>query len=188
MSTGIVYGSLSFFCLLFLLFAVWTICHQRKLCTEEEQESPDLNAFDWSVLTTDVWKDLQKCTLLSPPQLLCSFLPVTSFVFVVVLLSCPMAPAHRLYPTVSGSPPSSARTHRPPSTTPPGCGSSRSGSGPASPPSSKPPKSLPQSVNFTLPCTKLTPSSYPKHLLAFFFYVSNLLVFITLSVVSYYFW
>lgn len=60
--------------------------------------------------------------------------------------SCPTAPAPRLCPTASASPPSSARTRRPPFTTPPGCSSSRSGSGPASPPSSRRPKSSPQSV------------------------------------------
>ncbi|MEQ2193973.1 hypothetical protein XENOCAPTIV_019876 [Xenoophorus captivus] len=57
-----------------------------------------------------------------------------------------MAPALQPCPTASVSPPSSARTPQPPSTTPPGCGSSRSGTGHASPPSSRPQKSSPQSV------------------------------------------
>lgn len=64
--------------------------------------------------------------------------------------SCLMAPARRPCPTASVSPPSSARIHPPPSTTPPGCSSSKSGSGPASPPSSRPLKSSPQSVPLIL--------------------------------------
>lgn len=72
----------------------------------------------------------------------CFLPPLPSHVF----HSCPMAPALRLCPTASASPPSSARTRRPPFTTPPGCSSSRSGSGPASPPSSRRLKSSPQSV------------------------------------------
>lgn len=60
-----------------------------------------------------------------------------------------MAPVRRPCPTASASPPSSAHTRRPPFTTPPGCSSSRSGSGLASPPSSRPPKSSPRSVPFS---------------------------------------
>jgi len=96
------------------------------------------------VFTTDAWKDPQKYI---PPRNFYILLRLSALVtFFFLFPSCPTAPAHRLYPTVSVSPPSSARTHRPLSTTPPGCSSSRSGSGLASPPSSRPPKSLPRSV------------------------------------------
>lgn len=56
----------------------------------------------------------------------------------VSVFSCLMVPAHRPCPTASASPPSSAPTRLPPSTTPPGWSCSRSGSGHASPPFSRP--------------------------------------------------
>lgn len=118
--------------------------------------------FDWSLFTTDAWKDLQKY-IFSQNLVFLFFLPRKAFklfvhctsssfslLFCLISLqsfpSCPTAPARRLCLTASASPPSSARTHRPLSTTPPGCSSSRSGSGPASLLSSKPLKSSPQSV------------------------------------------
>lgn len=108
--------------------------------------------FDWSLFTSDALKDLQKYIFLcfsisSPAELLHPYLISSPF----LPRSSRTAPALRLCPTASASPPSSARTRRPPFTTPPGCSSSRSGSGPASPPSSRRPKSSPQSVPFNLP-------------------------------------
>lgn len=57
-----------------------------------------------------------------------------------------MVPAHQPCPTASVSRHSSARTRQPPFTTPPGCSSSRSGSGLVSPPFSRPLKSSLPSV------------------------------------------
>lgn len=97
------------------------------------------------------------------------------FYFCLMFPSCPTAPARRPCPTASASPPSSARTRRPLFTTPPGCSSSRSGSGPASPPSSRPPKSSPQSVPFNLDLTlNFTPSFYLQ-----FFLLSPSLAFLS---------
>lgn len=103
---------------------------------------------DWSLFSTDASNDPSE--VFSPPRLL--YPSCLSHCLLLILFlsvsSCPMAPARRPCPTASASPPSSARTRRPPFTTPPGCGFSRSGSGPALPPSSRPPKSSPQSVPF----------------------------------------
>lgn len=57
-----------------------------------------------------------------------------------------MVPAHQPCPIASVSRHSSARTRQPPFTTPPGCSSSRSGSGLVSPPFSRPLKSSLPSV------------------------------------------
>ena len=59
------------------------------------------------------------------------------FVFVSLCLSCRMAPAPRLSPTGSVSPPSSALIRLPRCTTPLECSSSRSGNGPRLQPFSK---------------------------------------------------
>lgn len=139
-----------------LLFLCWVfLClFEPFAIKDEEQETSDVDAF-W--LKSVYWclegpLEVYFCFLFPSSELLHHCFPLTLLArFFSLSLSSPMVPVRRLSPTANASPPFSERIRQLPSTTPPGCSFSRSGSGHALPPSSRPPKSSPQSVLFMSP-------------------------------------